>query len=192
MRFERELLEIVLVAAHFGERGIVAGRGEEIELVFFGIDSMDAGENLRELRRHLPSGARIFVVAEEPARDRLALDAFHHEKRRTERGRVLAEPANLGHGHAFGVRRAQNAELGAPRGVDLVRAGIAPEHEAALLGLATTGQLGVERPDFARRATRHAAEVFDRDSIVAAVRADKLLEAACYFRWFHAYPFHSV
>ena len=118
MRFQREHSEDLLEALDFGARGIVAGRGQEIELVLDRIDAMDLGQDRSQLRGHRLAGVRVSIVAQQAARERLALDPLHDEERRAEHGRIIGEPHHLGHGQAFFVCGAQHGEFVATAGVD--------------------------------------------------------------------------
>ena len=121
---------------------------------------MDAGERRRELPRQRRPRSRIFGVAQQAARERLALDELHQQERRAEHGRILLAPAHARDRQAGGRRRAEQGELVAPARLDVMTGRIAAEDEPLD---APVREARVEGPDVARRAAGERAQQLDRD-----------------------------
>src|SRR3984957_3414680 len=138
MGFEREASKVFLVAFDLGQRCAVARLRQEVELVLDGIDPMNLRENFGELRGYHVAGAGVSVVAEQPTRDRLTIDALHDEKRGTEHSRILGNPKNFGNRNVFFESGSNHHELVTAIGGDVVRAGIAPQDHRAPNSFAAT------------------------------------------------------
>ena len=118
---------------------------------------MDARRLLTALPGEHRAGCCVRVVPQDAARDRLALDSFHHEARAQPVVRLEQEP-DPRRGDAAFVRSGEQLELDrAVRQPDR-GPGIAAKHE----GMAGGGGDGVERPRFSRRAARQTAQILDR------------------------------
>ena len=76
----------------------VRRRRQSIEAVRRDVDGVDVGERRAELRRQLLAGRRVDVLAQQAARQRLAVDPPHDEEFSAQR--IVAEKHRRGRGHA--------------------------------------------------------------------------------------------
>src|SRR5271169_6359347 len=120
MRFEREASKVFLVAPDLGQRCAVAGLWQEVELMLDGIEPMNLRENFGELRGHRVARTSVRIVAEQPARNSFAIDAFHDEKRGTKYRWILRNPEHLGHRNVFLESCPNHHELVTAIGGDVV------------------------------------------------------------------------
>src|SRR5208283_4323357 len=173
MRFEREEPKGFFVAFDLAQRRVVARLRQEVEFVFYGIDSMNPRENFGELRGHRFACACVSVIAEQAARQGFAIDPLHDEKRRTENRGIFRYPKHLGNWNAFFESGPNHHELVTATARDIVSARIAAQHHRATIRFAATLRRAIERPDLARRPTRHLAKILDRDAVETAFGADE-------------------
>jgi hypothetical protein len=124
-----------------------------------GSDRVETGEDLAALARQVRPSRGVGVVAQDLARDRLALDPVHHEAG-AESVPGLEERPHGWHRHTGRPGRSQHLELGRPVGYPLVGGGIPPQHERQVLAV---GGDGIERPRLAGRPTRQAQQALDAD-----------------------------
>ena len=109
------------------------------------VDRVDLGRDRTALRGEQPARVRVLVVAQDPAGDRLALDAVHHEPVADVVGRLEQEPHRR-HRNSGGRGGLEQPVLGGPIGLSQVRARIAAQDEPV-----TSVAVGhrVERPALA-------------------------------------------
>ena len=118
---------------------------------------MDPRQDGAELGGQPRAGGRVLGVAQQAARQRLALEAVHQEERRAQHRGVGAAPVDARHRHAGPGGGAQHAELERAVGLADAAVRIAAQHQRQPRGGAAP-ELDVERPQLARGAPCEAVQ----------------------------------
>ena len=159
-------VELVLERGDRGRGGRVSGGGQLGERG----EPVHRGGGARDLVDEPLACGRVALVAQQPARDGLALEALHDDPRA-----VARQPVGRGDRDAGVARRAQRGEL-ARTAVGVLEAGrVAAKHERVALGAGDD----VERVELARRSARQRHQRLDGGAgaeVRARLRAEGLVE----------------
>ena len=169
--------EALVELGQLAERVYVRESGDLVR-----VDPVDPGQHLAEAARQPGTGGGVGVVAQQPARDRLPVQALHQQVRPAEGTLPVVE--QFGHGDAGRPRRDHRGRLdgNVPLRCPVPAAGVAEQDEAAF-GVPVAGQpiagqpIAVRpvasrpvsaRPDpdvpaFPARAAGHRPDLGDRD-----------------------------